>query len=217
MIALIKKDLFQATITGLILVPVLSIYWLWSDAVLDPTIVILMSALIHVIPLTALLKIEQEEDKYHGYEFLRALPLSIREIVRAKFLLTGANVLGLTIYGFLFLIVMDEPPVWFDEGCNFLITSACTSLALLGLIHVGICQFGFTPFIRYLMAALLTLGILPQIIFFNLSSQWNAPGPMDLVILLGSFDPWIAGTLGLALYALLMVSTTAVRTRANSS
>lgn len=215
MFTLIKKDLFRATITGFILVPALSVYWLSYDAELDSIVIILLGILIHVIPLSSVLIVEQEEDKHHGYEFLRALPVSSLEIVRTKFLFTGVIVGGLALYAIAFMTLFELSPARFGQGRDFLISAAGSSLTLVGLVYMGIYRYGFTAFTRYFLAGFLILGPFPQVLIFNLSSQSASPDLAHVVGVLGSIDPWIAGVVGLAIYTLLMYGAHSVKEHLN--
>ncbi|MBT5872594.1 MAG: hypothetical protein HOH43_04170 [Candidatus Latescibacteria bacterium] len=162
MLGVLKKDAY----TYLLLMLILSAFTgltLSMDG-MDRGAVMLMGTMSLILVLGATSISEQNEDKMGGYRLLGTLPITVWELVSAKFLLAF-------VFGILNLSVGMALIHRLAPSSEFLILArfylwACTfvGLTLAGLVFVGVFYGGFGKFLRLAMRTLPAIVVIIPII-----------------------------------------------------
>ena len=88
----------------------LAYYWLTTRDVLHINIAVMNSIVIYFMSIMPAAIIETRDETNHGYEFLETLPVTVREIVTAKFLLVFLCVAALVLYNFVLFAFFESTP-----------------------------------------------------------------------------------------------------------
>jgi hypothetical protein len=107
----------------------------------------------------AIVMSEQAEVKSRGYEFLQILPLTPREIVRGKFILTLANVLFCMILLLVYVLASYSHDIWLS-GLSVVWVFGGLALVVSGVLYLGIYRFGLSAVTKIAWAVImLFLGV----------------------------------------------------------
>lgn len=165
MLGIIKKDLFRFVINPVIIIPLLTVYLIYSGGIIDTTMIILMNILLYLLILGPVLITELSEEKNKGYDFLGQLPVKTGEIVAAKFIMPLVVAAVLTGYYFLLFAWFSDSAIStvFEKVSIMVCGTVC--LLTVGFTYIGTFAFGYVKFVRFGLVALLSLNVIVTIIF----------------------------------------------------
>ena len=187
MLYLMKKNAFFFILNAVSISALLTLYWLLVRINLDGVLVIFQGLWMVLIVEGAIAANEKSEEKSKGYEFLRILPLTDRDIVRAKFilvLLTSVFVLACnsTLY-----LYMQGPAYLKELGPLYALVCANFCLVLGGVSYIIIFRFGYATFAKFVWIAMIVIMVTPilllEFVFLKMDldfksiiekiNQWN--------------------------------------------
>ncbi|MBN2047462.1 MAG: ABC-2 transporter permease [Anaerolineaceae bacterium] len=107
-----------------------------DQALLDTSYTFLLGMFIHMVIYSGFFSSEKSEEKYHGYEFYKSLPITDRQIVAGKY--AAVAVYGLAAVGFLTLINYLTPvdPIIRAPRQSFLIFTAGIGIMCVGVLYI---------------------------------------------------------------------------------
>jgi hypothetical protein len=108
---------------------------------------------------------EKTEEKQHGYDFLRILPIKDREIVFSKFLIVLFTTLFLVVFNYTLYLFIPGSAQMYAIGKVVVLISAMYALVLAGVSYVIIFRFGHAAFVKFVWAAMIISMIAPILIF----------------------------------------------------
>ncbi len=214
MYGLIKKD-WDKFGADLAVVIILSLYWLFTAPTLGTNIVIIMGMVLFLSNITAVLVVEQAEEKYNGYAFLKTLPLHKSEVTYVKYALPLLNtaVAGAAFYAT--ITVLGGPPELVSFGRMYVAFCGVCSLILTGILYTAIIIFGFANVMRFGIftgsALALVLGsIISMLMARSIIPSWNVL-ISSLVDFLTGLDIRLLIICGLVVYLALMLTSLRLR------
>lgn len=152
---------------------------------------------------------EQYEEKHHGYIFLCTLPISVREIVFAKFLrVLMAEIL---LIGMAITLISLSPGLG-DQlvvARSWVLLNGLLALALGGVALIGLFSTSYTTFLKISMVLLVFLQMIPLILMSSGKMRAFIAGTIDF---LSSINWLIWIPVGLAVYFGLMLAAIKVKT-----
>jgi len=167
---LIKKNWFIAALATFPVYLLISLYWMIKKEDLTSDVVLISGFFIILTASSSVTTSEQTEVKNRGYHFLRNLPVTSAEIVKAKFLLPFLGILVTTCFGVTVLLVLN------GGGSGDLLTLGmayhflCSFIALMvvGTWYIGIFRLGMSKMIKYVWMAMILLFVGPVIVLNEL-------------------------------------------------
>lgn len=212
MFGLMKKDLLLSILQTVTLLPLIYLYWFAGNHPINGPMMILTGGYVFMLVMSAVLINEMHEDKCHGYAFLQILPLTAREIVMSKFLMSFL----LTAFLVIFNAGMFS---FFPGGLDvlafsriYILCCGILGLCFVGVSYIGIYGFGFTTLIKtgIPVSILMALGVPILIIELFLPRMNINPLPFPAFVL--SINWGIVVVCAVAVYACLMM--VAIRVKA---
>lgn len=216
MFGVLRKDLFRSTIHVMILILLTAVYWIMTAETLNPGMVLMLGGLIYILTMSSVMINEQDEDKNHGYTFLQALPLTVREIVMAKFALPFFIVAFIVGFAFVLFVFFSGTPQWLAVSRVFILMNGAFSLVITALIYIGIYRFGYMRFIRLFLVFVMVLGLVPQILLFRFMPHLKNIDFAQVVEYITHINPFLIIACSLALYGGLMIVAIRVKGTAAS-
>lgn len=104
---------------------------------------------------------EQHEEKSHGYEFLKNLPLYDKEIVASKFALVFLTTVVMIAYHNILYFFTPGPPHLFVLGRIFLIFCGNIALLFAACMYIFIYKFGHAKFLKIVWVIVACFFIVP--------------------------------------------------------
>jgi hypothetical protein len=210
MLHLMKKNAFFFGLNAVLISSLLSLYWLLARINLDGVMVIFQGLWMVLIVEGAIAANEKSEEKSKGYEFLRTLPLTDREIVKSKFmlvLLTAGFVLACNSILYMF---MPGPSHLKELGPLYALICANFCLVLAGISYIIIFRYGHAAFVKFVWIATIVIMLTPILLFEFVVRKMD----IDFKALIEGINQnnWLIGTCfticGLAAYFLLLQAAT---------
>lgn len=148
----------------------------------------------------AIWSLEQFEAKQKGMEFLRNLPVTVKQIVEAKLILVfftiGINVI-FTCAAFRLIFPRSDD---FTSSCSIYILAGSACLVLSTLLYLGIFRYGFRKFQPWLLTSWLLFLVAPLLFQQFLFPRMGIETRDVILKLTGLNWPFLAlGALGLTL------------------
>lgn len=135
---------------------------------------------------------EQMESKTNGYAFLRILPIEPALIVKAKFaLVLIAVAIYVTGCCIAFAFVSTDPE-YLVPSCAYVIVYGNICLVVAGLLYLGIFQYGFSRFGKYVLIAWVVLLVLPIPVRIFFLKPLGISDPEIMEFMKGPY--WVIGT-----------------------
>jgi len=160
MFEIVRKNIFRYVTPPLGVFAVMAIY-VFSSGVNNPVnFAGLLGIVTFIVTLAPALVIEMEEEKNRGYAFLATLPVAIRDVVRAKFMMTFYSILALGAAGIALLASIGLPGYLLSESAKTLALGVALCLIFESIILVLALRFGSTPALVVLLFTTLMLNIL---------------------------------------------------------
>jgi hypothetical protein len=210
MLHLMKKNAFFFVLNVISITALLTLYWLLVRGTLSGIMVIFQGLWMILIVEGAVAANEKSEEKSKGYEFLRSLPLTDREIVRSKFILVLLTAVFVLACNSILYVVIPGPSHLKELGPLFALVCANFCLFLAGISYIIIFRFGHVAFIKFVWTATIVIMVTPILLieFVFLKMNIDFKGIIEKI---NRFN-WIIGACfticGLAVYLLLMQAAT---------
>jgi hypothetical protein len=176
---------------------------------LSTTFVILSVMFVYLLVFGEIFVNEQYEEKHHGYIFLSTLPLSVREIVAAKFLRVLLSVVLLVGLSVLFISFSSGRTDQILLARSFVLLNGLLALAAAGLAFIGLFGTGYTVFLKIALGVLVLFQLIP---FILLSTRKMETFVQRLIDFLPTINWLIVLPVGVALYFGLMLAAIKVKT-----
>jgi hypothetical protein len=136
---------------------------------------------------------EQMESKTNGYAFLRILPIEPSLIVKAKFAMVFIAV-AIYVGGccVAFALISTDPD-YLIPSCGYIIVHGDICLLAGALLYLGIFQYGYSRFGKYVLICWVCLFILPLVIRLFILKPRGIYDSEIMQFLRGPY--WIIGTI----------------------
>jgi hypothetical protein len=209
MSGLLKKDFFWFAMASFVLLPLMLIFERLYTPALSPLLIGFNTGLLVTIMFGPVVITEQEEEKSSGYVLLGSLPITKREIVRAKFLLPLMPLVTWVAGNLALIRSWSGSPEAIATGQSAIVLTGAICLALCGLVYVGILGLGYTRFFVAAMFVALLLSLLPPLVLH--SKLFNPRAVVQWVVgFLLHLNRPLSMLAGLVAYAGLMLLASAV-------
>lgn len=157
-------------------------YWLTTRDILHINIAIMNSIFIYFVSLVPASIVETKDETNHGYAFLETLPVTVREIVSAKFLLVFLCVAVLVLYNFVLFAFFESTPETLNACRSVVLVNASLSLVLAGIMFLVIFRFGATVFLVLAGVVLLLFNLLGLVAFKTFNSGRDLLSGLDISV-----------------------------------
>lgn len=154
---LMKKDLPLTALQSTVMLAMLYAYWFAAYRPINTVMTIVTGGYVFALITNLILFNESQEDKYHGYEFMKSLPISIRELVMAKFMLPLLLTGFLVLFNGIALSYLPGDAESLASARVYVLVAGMLGLLSVGLGYVGAFAFGFTIYIRIAHVILMVL------------------------------------------------------------
>ncbi|MFC2159017.1 ABC-2 transporter permease [Acidobacteriota bacterium] len=131
---------------------------------LSPYFVSFSAILLYIAILGPISTREQYEEKHKGYAVLAPLPLTILEIVAAKYILVFCSLALTAGFTIVLLLTTQANPSEMSLGISFILFNGAAALLLGGLMYIGIFGLGYTKFMFVVLSITVALGLVPFVI-----------------------------------------------------
>ncbi len=111
---------------------------------------VLNSLFLYFLTMSSLLSVEAIEERYRGYEFLRTLPVRMRDIVLAKFMMPLIVIAVITAANVAMMGSLLGPPEVLARCRGTVIANAGITLVIAGLVYILVYRYG----VKFIMLAL---------------------------------------------------------------
>jgi hypothetical protein len=205
MLRLIKKNAIYFACYAAIIMPLMALYFYFVRKEFSGAMVMFQGLWMILTVEGALAVNEKTEEKSHGYDFLRILPVKDREIVFVKFLIVLLTTIFLVVFNYSLYLFIPGSVHMYAIGRVVVLFSAIYALVLAGVSYIIIFRFGHAAFVKFVWAVMIVSMIAPIFIFENVILKTDT----DLVAITEKFGQftwliWIVIPLcGLALFYLL--------------
>lgn len=207
MLGILRKDCLLFALASLVVFPVVLLLERLTSTELRVASVVTNMVLMWLVAFVPLMVTEMEEEHSNGYALLGSLPVRVREIVAAKFLLFLAAIATCTAAQFVFLAVVQAAPALLAVAHSVILLTGALCLLMGGIFHAAIFSFGCAR----LMTASLVVCTASSVAATILSSK---PGARELLRKAAGLLLQLSGADvvlgGLALYALLFLISVAL-------
>lgn len=177
---------------------------------LSTVFVIISGILVFVLVFGSTFTNEQYEEKNKGYMFLDTLPITAREITKAKFALVLLAV-GLCVGLLLILISLsDSPGETAAIARSYVLFMGAVSLILAGVNYIGIFAMGFTKYLVVVGVGWVTLSLAPMIILRTYEGRMDVFRKNVLNFFIG-IDWLVMIPSALVVYFILMLAAAKMR------
>lgn len=209
MLGILRKDYLLFALAALVAFPAVLLTEYFISAELRVATVVTNLVLAWLLALGSLMVTELEEEHSHSYELLTPLPLHLREIVAAKFLLFLAAVAALTAQQFAFLKLVQAAPALVAFAQAAILAGGAACLVIGGIAQASIFSLGYARFTVLSLAALTALSLVPPLLL-AMGGTTAREAVRQTAGLLLALNPAAIVLAGLALYALLFLVSVAL-------
>ena len=216
MLRLMKKNaLYFAYYTAIIL-PLMTLYFFLVRKEFSGAMVMFQGLWLILIVEGALTVNEKTEEKSHGYDFLRILPLKDRDIVLSKFIIVLLTTIFLVVFNYALYFFIPGSTHMYTIGRVVVFLSGIYALLLAAFSYIIIFRFGHPAFAKFVWAAMIVSMLGPILIFESVILKMRT----DLAVITEKLAQlywlfWIVISLcGLALFYCLYLVATRVKTAA---
>ncbi len=205
-----KKNTFFFVLYAISITVLLTLYWLLVRITLDGILVIFQGLWMVLIVEGAIAGNEKSEEKTKGYEFLRTLPLTDREIVRSKFILVLLTTVFVLACNSILYLFMPGPSHLKELGPLYALICANFCLVLAGISYIIIFRFGHAAFVKFVWIATIVIMLTPILLFEFVLRKTD----IDFKALIETINQnnWLIGACsticGLAVYSSLLQAAT---------
>lgn len=160
MLGIIRKNLIYHILYPIPLIGYVTYYFLDSREVLDINIATILGSFSYFILLVPAMMSEGHEGKSNGYMFLSTLPVTIREIVAAKFILVLGSAVLYVSYSFFFFTLFESSPEMMAASRALIMMNALICILLSGILYSIVFMLGVQMFLVFIGVILLAFNIL---------------------------------------------------------
>ncbi len=168
MLGIMKKDLWFALQTPLLLCPLMTLYWVGSREFLDYQMAYSTGSFLLMFVANSILLLELNEDRCKGYAFLKILPIGTSDIVSGKFALVLMLDMVLVIYAFIMFASFPGRGDILTVGISLILVYAVIILIVAGLLYLGLFKFGLTRLMKVVLFSLPALCVIGPIVLEEL-------------------------------------------------
>ena len=167
MLRLMKKNILYFAYYAAVIWPLLTLYFYLVRKEFSGAMVMFQGLWLILTVEAALATNEKTEEKSHGYDFLRTLPIKDEGIVRSKFLVVLISTVFLTAFNYILYLFIPGLPHMYALGRVVVLLSAIYALLLAGVSYVIIFRFGHGAFVKFVWMAMIISMVGPLLIFEN--------------------------------------------------
>jgi hypothetical protein len=206
MLRLMKKNALYFAYYAAVIFPLMALYVYFIRKELSGPTVMFQGLWLILVVEGALAVSEKAEDKTHGYDFLRTLPIKDSEIVLSKFLIVLLTTIFLVAFNYILYLFIPGPVHLFTIGRILVLISGIYALILAATSYVIIFRFGHAKFVKFIWAVMIITMVAPILIFESVILKMG----LDISTVTGKLSQlswlfWIALPIcGLALFYLLL-------------
>lgn len=182
MIGIIKMHLKYYLFYPPLFLAVIAYYWLTTRDSLHINIAIMNSIVIYFMSIIPAAIIETRDETNHGYDFLETLPVTVREIVTAKFVLAFLCVVFLVLYNFVLFTFFESTPEMLNTCRSIVGVNASLGLVIVGIMFLVIFRFGVTVFLVLAGVVLLLFNVLGLVAFKTVQSRRGLMPDLDISV-----------------------------------
>lgn len=165
MLRLMKKNAFYFAYYAAIIMPLMTLYFYLVRKEFSGAMVMFQGLWLILTVVGALAVNEKTEEKQHGYDFLRLLPIRDHEIVLSKFLIVLLTTILLVAFNYILYLFIPGSVHMYAVGRVVVFLSAIYALVLTGISYFIIFRFGHGAFTKFLWAAMIISMLGPIFIF----------------------------------------------------
>ena len=173
MLRLMKKNAFYFAYYTAVIFPLMAFYMYFIRKELSGPMVMFQGLWLILAVEGALAVNEKAEDKTHGYEFLRILPIKDREIVQSKFLIVLLTTIFLVAFNYILYFFIPGPGHLYSIGRVLVLISGIYVLILAATSYVIIFRFGHATFVKFVWTVMIITMVGPVLIFESVVSKMN--------------------------------------------
>lgn len=165
MLRLMKKNVFYFAYYAAIIMPFMTLYFILVRKEFSGAMVMFQGLWLILVVEGALAVNEKTEQKFHGYDFLRMLPIKEQEVVLSKFLIVLFTTVILVLYNYSLYLFIPGSAHMYAIGRIVVLLSAIYALVLAGFSYIIIFRFGHGAFAKFLWAAMVFSMVGPIVIY----------------------------------------------------
>jgi hypothetical protein len=165
MLRLMKKNALYFAYYTAIIMPLMTLYFFLVRKEFSGAMVMFQGLWLILVVEGALTVNEKTEEKSHGYDFLRTLPVKDREIVLSKFLIVLLTTIFLVIFNYSLYLFTPGSAHMYAIGRVVVFLSGIYALLLAAVSYIIIFRFGHSAFAKFVWAAMIFSMIGPILIF----------------------------------------------------
>ena len=210
MLRLMKKNTIYFVQHAVGLMALMTLYWFLVRKELSGAMVMFQGLWLILAVVGALSVNEKIEEKSQGYNFLRCLPISDREVVLSKFALVLLTTALLVAYNYILYLFFPGPEYLYTIGRVFVLLCAIFAIVLAAISYTIIFRFGHAVFVKFVWAVMIITMVSSILIFEFVILKMNME-ITEVTKRLGQLHwlTWIILPLcGLAIYYLLLQTAT---------
>ncbi|UCE40153.1 MAG: ABC-2 transporter permease [Candidatus Aminicenantes bacterium] len=163
-----KKNILYFAYYTAIIMPLMTLYFYSVRKEFSGAMVMFQGLWLILTVEGALAVNEKTEEKSHGYDFLRILPIKDREIVLSKFLIVLCTTIFLVVFNYILYLFIPGSVHMYTIGRVVVLLCALYALVLAGVSYIIIFQFGHSAFVKFVWAAMIISMVGPIIIYENI-------------------------------------------------
>ena len=174
MLRLMKKNAFYFSYYAAIIMPLMTLYFYLVRKEFSGAMVMFQGLWLILTVEGALAVNEKTEEKQHGYDFLRMLPIKDREVVLSKFLIVLITTIFLVAFNYILYLFIPGSVHMYTIGRVVVLLSAIYALVLTGISYVVIFRFGHSAFVKFVWATMIISMVGPIFIYENVVLKSSA-------------------------------------------
>ena len=216
MLRLMKKNALYFVYYAAVIMPLMTVYFILVRKEFSGAMVMFQGLWLILTVEGALTVNEKTEEKAHGYDFLRILPLKDRDIVLSKFLVVILTTIFLVIFNYILYLFIPGSDHMYAIGRVIVFLSGIFALLLAAVSYIIIFRFGHSAFVKFVWAAMIFSMAGPILFFENVILKMRT----DITVVMEKLAQlywlfWIVIPLGgLALFYLLFRMATRAKSTA---
>ncbi len=207
MLGILRKDYAPFALATLVVFPVVLLIESVTLTELRPALVMTNMVVVWLLALVPLMVIEVEEEHSNGYAMLGSLPVRVREILAAKFLLLLAAIAACTAAQFVFLAGVRAAPAMLALAHSGILLTGALCLLLGGTFYSVIFSFGCARLMTVSLFVFTASSVVARILLSKPTARELLRKAAGLLLELSGLNVVLGG---LVLYALLFLVSAAL-------
>jgi hypothetical protein len=165
MLRLMKKNALYFAYYAAVIFPLMTLYFYLVRKEFSGAMVMFQGLWLILTVESALAVNEKTEEKQHGYDFLRMLPIKDREVVLSKFLIVLLATIFLLVFNYTLYLFIPGSVHMYAIGRVVVLLSAIYALLLTGVSYVIIFRFGHAAFVKFVWVVMIISMVGPILIY----------------------------------------------------